>query len=362
MLSLQIRTTDEVMLNISNATISPALPLPLLYSLMAFLLFSISVVLVVNLILIVAIISAKDVPSTYRLILTNIVASSEVVIIGLAILAVYGMILTAQQHLQKYDNMCRLVYLFGASGGAARLLFMATYAVSIYVNIRYTSANFRPPQWSFKATAVAVAILWIFATGPNTVALLEDLLEINYKIGDFCAAHIMNSAGLGYSISYFIVYGLINLILGIALPMLTLKLIKRNTFSGSKEMPLVMVKFAFFLLLGNSMNLLGIYIPILFVVFVPSDSESNELKVHFDYTAIVIVVLSLIPTPVIMLVYFERIRHQFKYLICLKYTRPREESNEGRERGIEAKERGVEARERGIEARERSIEARQDGN
>ena len=354
------------MLNISNATISPPFPLPLLYTLMAFLLFSITVVFVVNLILIAAIIREKDVPSTFKLILTNIVASSEVVIIGLAFLAVYGIIVTAQQHLPKDDNICRLVYVFVASGGAARLLFMATYAVSIYVTIRCTSTNFGPPQWSFKATAVAVVILWIFAICPNMVALSEVLLEINYKVGDFCAAHIMNSAGLGYSISYFMVYGLLSFILGIVFPMLTLRLIKKNTLSNNTEMPLAMVKFAFFLLLGNSMNLLGIYIPILFVVFVPSNSESNDLKVYFNYTAIVIAALSLIPTPVILLVYFEKIRHQFKYLICLKCTRPREESNEARERGTgarkvgnEARKVGNEARERGIEAREGTIEARE---
>ena len=343
------------MSNISNATIFLPLPLPLIYGLTAFFPFSIIVVFVINLILIVAIISEKEVPSTFKLILTNIVASSEVFIIGLAILAVYGAIVTSQQNLPKDDNICRVVYVIVASGGAARLLFMATYAVSIYVTIRYASANFRPPQWSFGATAVAVVPLWIFAICPNMIALSEDLLEINFTVGDLCAAHIMNSAGFGYSGSYFLVYGLLSFVVGIAFPMRTLRLIKKNTFSGSTKIPLAMVKFAFFLLLENSMNLLGIYIPVLFVLFVPSYSEINELKVYFDYTAIVITVLSPLPTSVILLVYFERIRHQFKYLICLKCTRPREERNEARERGNGARTGGNEARERGIEARRGDI-------
>ena len=59
--------------------------------------------------------------------------------------------------------------------------------------------------------------------------------------------------------------------------MLTLRHIK-NTISSKMDLPRVMAKFTFFLLLGNLTCLVGIFIPILSVVFVPSNNDTNELK------------------------------------------------------------------------------------
>ena len=306
------------MLNVSNSTIS-AIPDPAIHVLMTILLLIIAVVFIINLILIVAIISVRDIPKTIRLILTNIVASSEVVIIGLAILALYGIILTAQKHPQTSHHLCRLVYVLGASGGAARLLSMALYAVAAYFAVRYMSADRRLPWWSFKATAIAIIALWTIAICPNIVTFSPDLVDIDYKVGDFCAAHITNHLGVAYSISYFVVYVVFSFIPAIVFPVLTLCYMRNNIDCYNRDSLRAMLKFAFFLLVGNSMNTVGIFLPILFVVFVQSKNDSYTLKITLDYTAGIILVLSLIPTPIILLIFFRRVRRRFNEIICFQY-------------------------------------------
>ena len=318
------------MLNVSNSTFS-SIPDPAIHVLMAILLLIIAVVFIINLILIVAIISVRDIPATIRLILTNIVASSEVVIIGLAILALYGIILTAQKHLQTSHHLCRLVYVLGASGGAARLLSMALYAVSMYFAVRYIGNNRRLPWWSFKVTVIALVALWTFAICPNIVTFSPDLVGIDYKVGDFCAAHITNHLGVTYSISYFVMYVVFSFVPAIVFPVLTLCHIRNNIDGYNPDMLRAMLKFAFFLLVGNSMNTVGIFLPILFVVFVQSKNDSYALKISLDYTAAVILVLSLIPTPIILLIFFRRVRRRFYHIICLRYINQNNHNNEARQ-------------------------------
>ena len=68
-----------------------------------------------------------------------------------------------------------------------------------------------------------------------------------------------------------------------------------------------MLRFAAFLILGNVINFLGQAIPLLFATFAPAGEKWHALeKLH--YVAIIFILLSLVPTRVLILIYFKPVR------------------------------------------------------
>ena len=123
-----------------------------------FTLFLLPIFFVMNIFLLVAIISEKTIPTIVRVILSNIVASSEVVIFGGSVLGLRRLILSIL-HSTTSDFACRLSHVVITSGAAGRLLFMAMYAVTVYVLARYASANLRVSKFKFWPTLLAVVVI-----------------------------------------------------------------------------------------------------------------------------------------------------------------------------------------------------------
>ena len=324
-------------LNITNDTVPTDQLDVYVYFFAVLLLLSIFLLFIAALILILAIIRQKDVPSTIRLILTNIVATCEVSVISGAIACIYYTYHYHTPH-QTIGVICSAVYALAASGAAARLLFMGMYGVAVFITTRYTSANLRQPRWGFKVACVAIVALWTLAFGPN-MALFSDSTVLQFDstmLVHPCAVNTVNIyAGIGYSIFYFMLYGLFSGIPSVIFPMLTLRLIKKKTISRNMDLSKAMAKFTFFLLLGNLTCLVGIYIPILSFAFVP---DTNELKLSLDNIATVIGVGLSMLFPIVFLIYFKKIRNQFMYFVFLQCIKSRKEGKHAKQGGIPRRE------------------------
>ena len=77
-----------------------------------------------------------------------------------------------------------------------------------------------------------------------------------------------------------------------------------------------MMKFALFLVLGNVINFVGQTTPLLFVAFAPAGKDWYTLEKAFNYIEAVFIFLSLIPTPVLILIYFRPVRQRMKRMLC----------------------------------------------
>ena len=111
-----------------------------------------------------AIITEKTTSATVRLILANIVASSQMVIIGLTIFNSYNVVLPLVFNPSPSDFTCRLSYITIVSGAAGRLVFMAAYAVTVYVLARYAGTNLRVACLRFWPASLAIVAFWVSAT------------------------------------------------------------------------------------------------------------------------------------------------------------------------------------------------------
>ena len=154
------------------------------------------------------------------------------------------------------------------------------------------------------------------------------ILKITLLDGNDCTAHGENTNALIYAFSYIFVYGLGSFTIAILFPILMVCYIRKHTISGDTQLLKGMVKFAIFLLLGNSMNFIGISIPILFVTFAPSGDEYYTLVKAFNYTEGIFIILSLIPTPIILLIFFKPIRHHLEEIVCFKCVKKVEDSKQ----------------------------------
>ena len=275
---------------------------------------------IINILILVAIIKAKTVPSTIKLILGNIVASSELIIIGLIMYSMYGVGISQFMDASPPDSPCRLLYVIIDTGAAGRLLYMATYAITVYVFARYAGKNLRVVKLRFWPKLLAVVLIWIFATLPNTVLLCPIFIKITFPFDQVCITHSAGPATFIHSSFFIIVYGLCCFVLSILFPLLTARYIRKNSISENKETFKRMVKFSVFLLTENFIHMFGFSIPLLLSNFIPVENNRSLVRA-FIYLEGSLLGLSL-TTSFILLIFFKQIRQKmFKILtfwICLK--------------------------------------------
>ena len=270
-------------------------------------------VFIFNILLLVAIITGRKIPATVRLILANIVASSEVVIIGLFILNCYNLVNNSLSEISPSDFTCRLSYIVITSGAAGRLLFMATYAVTVYV---LAGKNLRASKLRLWHAVLAVVAIWIFATGPNMLLWSNLFLTVTFGSNVICVPHGNSDAGIVYTFGYLVVYGLSSLIISIIFPILTIQYVKNNSISGNKPILKRMIKFSIFLLIGNSINLIGTAVASILAAFTPFGEKNDTVILAFGIIEGIFLLLSLITTPILILIYFKNVRQRLDRITC----------------------------------------------
>ena len=287
------------------------LPYPSLFVTVFFLL----PMFIVNILLLVAIIRVKTIPSTIKLILGNVLASSELIIIGLSMFGIYMIILSQLVDVSPHDFPCRLLYVIIDTGAAGRLLFMAMYAITVYVLTRYAGKNLRVVKLRLWTKLLAVVVIWVFAALPNMVLFWPIFIEITFSFNYVCLTHSTGPATFIHSSFFIIVYGLCCFVLSIVFPILTAKYIRKNSISENKETIKRMIKFSVFLLIENFIHMIGISFPVLLSNFLPVENNLPLVQA-FIYIQGCLLGLSLI-TSFFLLIFFKRVREKmFKVLTC----------------------------------------------
>ena len=298
---------DQFLANASNATVQPhGQPEFGYYSLMITVFF-LTPLLLFNSLLTVAIAVEKSIAGTLRLVLVNIVTAGQVVIVGLMMIFIANVIITSCwcPEIRPSDFACRLIMWVIASGGAARLMYMTTFAISVYVLVRYSARKMK--IW---VAIVAVIGVWVAVLVPNVAIFSPDVVLINFSDNSTCAAHGTGANAFVYAFGYTIVYGLLGFAVSVVSAIATVWFIRHNTISGDVTLVKAMLKFAVFLVLGNVINFIGQTTPLLFAAFAPAGKDWYTLEKVFNYVEGVFILLSLVPTPVFILIHFKPVRQR----------------------------------------------------
>ena len=313
--------------NRTNTTLGPQGPFT--YFSVVYIVF-LTPLLLFNLLLIPAIALEKSIVRILRVVLINIVTAGQVVIVGTMLVAIPNVIISGCScpELRPSALACKLSVWLITSGGAARLMYMTTFAISVNVLVRYGARKMK--IW---VAIVAVMGVWVAVLLSNAAVFLPDVIQITFYNDHICVAHGTGYKTFIYVFGYTTVYGLLGFAVSVFSPIATVWFIQHNSISGDVRLVKAMQRFAIFLVLGNIINFIGQTTPLILATFAPPGQDRNSLEMALTYVAVILIFLSLVPTPVLILIYFRPVRKRIKRIlcnVCMKKIDASENSKAGR--------------------------------
>ena len=273
-------------------------------------------VIAVNTLILVALVLEPFIVIVIRMVLGSILVSCFLFALGLAMYHIAGIILYLSPVANPPTAHCTVTVSLIGIGGGARLVFMATFAVVVYIIVKY-GKNLK--KRFVVASFITVVALWILAFLGNSPLLVQEIVSTWYAGYLSCGISPMASTYI-YIGLYLVCFGLVPLSVTVTILVITFWYIKRHIVKDIKLEKSV-VKFGFFLLLGNGINLLGQIAPPLITASVtpqptppwPDGPPSHAAVTYISYT---LLNLALIPTPILVLIFFKPIRGRLWQWLC----------------------------------------------
>ena len=269
-------------------------------------------IIVLDVLLIVSILADRTVNNAVRVVLLNIPIACLVVCAGNVGDHVAATSLTLSK-LPLYQEPalfpCQLIVYLIAFGGAARLVFMALFAITSYVIVRVGTKKTKALYLE-----ITTIVIWVFLAAFTAIVFIPAVAEYVYDDGVSCRPDT-NGAGtyvfIGIEMIFFcfIPFGIT-----IVMPILTMCHLKKSFITEDVKLKKVLLKFALFLIIGNTLAIIGLGVPVLIATFSSSDSDPT-VNTALLRTASIILHLSLFPTPILILIYFPSIRKKMGELL-----------------------------------------------
>ena len=266
-------------------------------------------VVVLNGTILLALLLETSTARVVRLALGSILVSCLIVALGLAMYHISGVVF----NLAPVDNLssipCTITVFLIAFGSAARLVFMHSFAAkrrAVYIAL------------------VIIAILWAVSFLGLTPIFSEVVARSLYVSCLSCGPVPTSVAAYIYVAFYVIVFGVASFIMRIVFLIMTVCYVKQRTVPGNRENALGMTKFGFFLMLCNALNIIAQMLPQLLAALIVSPSavsmEGYEVIAFEEgiYPVYALLALSLIPTPICMLIFVSRLRQKLTSLFCCR--------------------------------------------
>ena len=274
-------------------------------------------VIAVNTVILVALVLDPFVVNVIRMVLGSILVSCFLFALGLAMYHIAGIILYLSPVNNPPTAPCTITVFLLGFGGGARLAFMATFAVVVYIIVKYGET---PKKHFVVASFITVVVLWIIAFLGNSPLLSQEIISTWYGGYISCGISPKATSTYIYIGLYLACFGLVPLSVTVTILVISFWYIKRHTVKDIK-LEKSIVKFGFFLLLGNGINLLGQIAPLIITASVdpqptppwPDGPPSHAAVTYISYTLLNI---ALIPTPILVLIFFNPIRERLWQWLC----------------------------------------------
>ena len=255
---------------------------------------------------ILALLMAASIPRFVRLFLINLLLAGLLVAASLMLMVCTAAVLIAvSTHSPLPRYLCR-VYLWGfATGGAARLSSLAAFSFSILAIVRFGKKTI-----SWCTAAVIIPILWLVPMIVSLYVILPYVYEAQFVHGVACFpdtnSTIIRQARYAFLATWTIFGGLTPVLVSIIVPIVCLCYIRKNIVTEGTQYRKAMAKLSLFLVVGGSINFAGQILPTLL------SFNSEAPGVYLSYG---LAVISLLPTPIIIMAYLKPLREQAKKIV-----------------------------------------------
>ena len=302
---------DEMIGNISNSS-APANQTSLGPGFTGFIIVA-SIVLIAIIIfdglIIITLLLSTSVAVPVRVLLINLLIAILITAIIILCSSIYSMTLILKDTLEPSLPFCRFGTWVSAIASEARLIGLVVFSVMVLKTV--TSSN---RQIRAKWLTCSLVVTWVIALVLCIINIIPPIYGVQYVGRVACYPADGYSQYIILTLTYFVLW----IVIGCFLPLLvcfcislaTLCYIKRHTITEGAQYKKAMAKFAAFLITGNVMNALGLVVPTIITV-----TLTDVVGVYVTYT---IFVLSLIPTPILIIMYLKPVRKQMAHLLCKK--------------------------------------------
>ena len=258
---------------------------------------------------IVALFKANAVPTPVRLYLINLLFAGLIV----ALTAIFILISSAVFVLVSSNHprpryLCRVYLWLFATGLVSRLWSLAAFSLSTLAIVIFSKKTIN--KWT---AAIIVLTLWLVPMLLSLYIMLPYAFEAQFIHGVACfpdnnQTNLVVPVRYTFLATWNVFGGLMPLTVSIIVPIICLCYIRRNIVTEGAQYKKGMAKFSLFLVVGGSINFFGQVFPSLLTLY------SAAPGVYLSYGSAVI---SLLPTPIIIVAFLKPVREQAKrFLPC----------------------------------------------
>ena len=251
----------------------------------------------------IALVTVRSIAQPLWLILINLLLAG--LVMGLCVVFIVGtsvaLVAVGPEQPRPPLYLCRVYLLMASTAVVVRQWSLAAFALSVLAIVRFGKKTI-----SLLNAAVVIAILWLVPIAINLYIVLPYVYEVQFVDGVACfpdSNAIIIPASGGLLVIWFTVGGLIPITVSIAVPIICLCYIKKNTVTQDTQYRKAMAKFSLFLILGSVINIAGQLIP--GAISLNSEGPAVYLSYGFATT-------SLIPTPIIIIAFLKPVQEQLK--------------------------------------------------
>ena len=255
---------------------------------------------------ILALLKATSIPRPVRIFLINLL--SALLVVALAVMFITGtsaVLVAVGSNRPRPRYLCRVYLWVYSTGVVTRLWSLAAFALSTLAIVRFGKKNIS--KWS---ATVIILVLWLVPMVITLYILLPYVYEEQFIHGVACSSDnnrtVIPAARFTFLASWTIFGGITPLTVSIIVPIVCLCYIRRNTVTEGAQYRKGLAKFSLFLVVGGGINLAGQILPSLFAL------NSAAPAVYLTYGSAVI---SLLPTPIIIMAFLKPVREQAKKIV-----------------------------------------------
>ena len=204
--------------------------------------------------------------------------------------------------------LCRVYLWVLGTGVMVRLWSLTAFSFSILGIVRFGKKTI-----SWWSAAVIILVLWLVPVTISLYVMLPYLFEAQFVHGVACFPErdlekvtIKLEVRYTLALTWILLGGVIPVIVSIIMPIVYLCYIRKNTITEGALYRKGLAKFSLFLVVGSCINAAGQALPALLSL------NSEAPGVYLSYG---LAVISLLPTPIIIMAYLKPVQEQAKRII-----------------------------------------------
>ena len=249
--------------------------------------------------------AAKDLTLVVRFVVANILIANFIAGLGVLLIVLARIIVTRVHQLLLTDGPCRFLFALVSVGGIIRPVMMATFAVVVCIIIMKSISAVK-----FKFLSIYLLVMWLVCVVFSSAVFFPSIVRVLTLEGRSCILR-PGLYGLVYTVPFFLCCLFIPFALTVAVLIVTFWFVRFNTLRDNKARLRPLLKFSAFLLLGNFLSAMGQAGPVI-NAHINADSETAEVLLVLNQANGLLILLSIIPTPILVLVYFKPVRFLMK--------------------------------------------------